>query len=187
MKQLSWTQKNNKVYINLPTDSGEVKFLLQEKLINHIVATTPPVIYINVKLNNSSTKEYIINFSGLRPVVSQESHLQITIGNYKSKPKSKQLQNQAGYYSIIRGESYRDRFLNEDGWQQSPTSVDLYLVDVTNEIKSETQKEEPKVILNLKQKEESPISSPTSEENIETPPKPKYQKIDDFSIKVSIK
>ncbi len=140
LKELLWEQQSNEVTINIEKETGEnIKFILDEKVINFLASNTPKMYVFYVELNTEKEKSYLVDFEKLRSIVSNQNGLKISLGKQKQKTQYVGISSK-GKYCIARGESYHERHLTEKGWQHQRNYFDIFDI---SEIKSAQKVETP--------------------------------------------
>lgn len=126
MNQIEWTQNDRIVVASANIEEKIVKFKIEKKIINNLINHTPPVYFINIH-KGGKIYEFLVDFSGLRPIIMQQTKLSYTIKKTKKTAKRPISINE--YYTIARGESFQDRFLSFNGWQTQEYHFEFILLD----------------------------------------------------------
>lgn len=127
MDSLNWRQDSDGLHVMVETGAGvSARFTIRNSHINFLLAGTPRMYHVFIKLNGSDSEtQYILDLESLRPVINKANGLRISLGR-KQQGASNAAAQQVGYYSLARGESYQDRFLAENGWQDQRVYLPVY-------------------------------------------------------------
>ncbi len=164
MELISWTQTDKIVIASAPIEQNVIKFKIESKIINNIVNHTPPIFFFKVVFEGK-TYDFIIDFTGLKPVIKQSQKLSFKVKT--DKPAEKAKVASSNYYCIARGESFMERFLGIEGWQAQEYNFGIFLLDEQN---TEPVLDKPEGDINTK------FSTPTN-----------FQKEQEEQVSVSLK
>jgi hypothetical protein len=118
MEIIDWKQvEHNLLMLNLPTPEGKKGFIIDPIAIGFLVTTR--IVYLHVKLNNQPEQVYTGNFAGLKPLAGRAR------GGIFKKLKITTDKVLADTCAIARGESYADRWLTTEGWNECKFSFNL--------------------------------------------------------------
>lgn len=116
----NWIQEYKKINIAFKQADNEISFDLNEKLINQLVATTPKIVNLNIKIQNSPETAIPIDFTGIYPVTDTQQGLKLVV--QKTITPTNQILTD-DYYYISPMHNTQSLFLNENGWN---TNKKLY-------------------------------------------------------------
>ncbi len=116
MEQIDWIQdKHSFAFFIIKQNNDSFRIKIEPKIIGMLVSHSPKIFYVELNIDNKSSI-YIVDFSDLKPIVSQTKKLKIKIKSNKTEEKAI-VQPKTNYYKISRGESFMERFLGINGWQ----------------------------------------------------------------------
>lgn len=123
---ITWEQNEAMVLISCEINQKVIKFRMEESIIQYITNSTPKVFYFSLNYQENQIQE-IINFDELKPIFKKQAKLSVTIKT--SVPQNQKQSISDGYYSIARGESFMERFLGMQGWQNQEYKFAIKLYD----------------------------------------------------------
>jgi hypothetical protein len=136
MEPIDWQQKGNKVYLIINQNNEPQKILLNEKILPFIIAHTPKVFFVKININGN-IKEFIVDFSTIKPVINRTNSLKISTKKTATTVHSHQPTD--NYYVIMRGESFQNRFLSIKGWTAQEFAFPIVFFTETEKQKQETK------------------------------------------------
>lgn len=129
MDSLNWRQDSKGLHVNVDCGvNGRAEFTIGNSHINFLLAGTPRMYLVFLKMNDSDQEQqFILDLDLLRPVITKANGLKISLAK---KTTSQKTGNTAvvGRYCLARGESYHERFLSDTGWQSQRVYLDVYAV-----------------------------------------------------------
>lgn len=118
METIDWKQvEHNLLMLNIPTPDGMKGFIIDPVAIKFLVATR--IVYLYIKLDNQPEQVYTGNFLGLKPLAGRAR------GGIFKKLKITDDKVLADTCAIARGDSYADRWLSTEGWNECKFSFNL--------------------------------------------------------------
>ncbi len=174
-QELNWKQKNNEVIIELISEADEqIRFLLEESVINYLAGNTPKFYIFYIKLKNEAEKEYFVDLNTLKSVVSRRNSLKVTLTTSKKSKTAIRYKGlkPIGMYCIARGESFYDRFLTDSGWNRQKSYFDLFNDnELSKKTENKTVENENKIPVknNLTTKTDIPVKKQEVSEFVNCP------------------
>ncbi len=124
--RLDWQQTGTEITIKLQTVTGEINFLLDKSLLNHLVANSPKVVLFHIEITGQKEQTYIVDFENLISIPSTVSFLSVKIGEKKEVDTLEKTFTPLGKYCISRGESHYNKHISENGWQRQRKYFNVY-------------------------------------------------------------
>lgn len=127
MDSLAWQQDADGLHVMASDgNGGQCRFTIDNSLINYLLAGTPRIYHVFLRMNGNDNDEcYVLDLGCLRPVIQKTNALKLSLGK-KSAPRNVASGVPVGRYCLARGESYHDRFLSVSGWQSQRLYQDVY-------------------------------------------------------------
>ncbi|MBO4771336.1 MAG: hypothetical protein J5595_02225 [Bacteroidales bacterium] len=129
MNSLNWRQDSVGLHVSVNNpNGGEAVFTIGSAFINFLMAGTPRMYIVYVKMDGSDCETAcVLDLEALRPVINKNNGLKISKSR-KSAATFISNGTRIGMYCLARGESYSDRFLGDNGWQAQRVYHDICAV-----------------------------------------------------------
>lgn len=129
MNTLKWRQDSVGLHVSINNpNGGEAVFTIGSAFINFLMAGTPRMYIVYVKMDGSECETAcVLDLEALRPVINKTNGLKISKSR-KSAATFISNGTRIGMYCLARGESYSDRFLGDNGWQAQRVYHDICAV-----------------------------------------------------------
>ena len=126
MNTLNWRQDAVGLHVSVQNpNGGEAVFTIGSAFINFLMAGTPRMYIVYVKMDGSECETAcVLDLEALRPVINKTNGLKISKSR-KSGVAFISNGTRIGMYCLARGESYSDRFLGDNGWQAQRVYHDI--------------------------------------------------------------
>lgn len=127
MESLIWSQNADGLHVRVIAPDGRAcSFSIANSLINLLLAGTPRIYHVYFSFDGNDIQEpFLLDLTKLRPYIDKTNALRLPLRKCVNTQSYSGIS--VGKYSLVRGESYHERYLSASGWQYQSVWLDVFL------------------------------------------------------------